>query len=293
LTNKSIGEIENTIKKCNEILLQVRAKRIRPGLDDKIITSWNALMIKGYVEAYKVFYDDKFLHGATRCADFMLNNLLKENTLYRIYKNGKVTIPAFAEDHAALCEALISLYEATANEKYLLKAKELMDISIEQFYDTDKNLFYFKSKNDAALIARKIDVNDDVIPSANSIFAKCLFILGFLFDENKYHSMVDNMLITIQAKIEKYPSSYSNWMQLILWKQKGFYQIIVTGKNIHGEMKLLNERYIPNAIKIKLLEASSIPLFTDKKILDDSRIYICKNKVCGLPIKSVEEMDLL
>ncbi len=292
LTNKSIDEIENVIKKCNKILLHAREKRIRPGLDDKIITSWNALMIKGYADAYKVFNDNKFLHASTRCADFMLNNLLKENTLYRIYKNGKVTIPAFAEDYAALCEALISLYEASANEKYLLKAKELMDISIEQFYDVDKKLFYFKSKNDEALIARKVDVSDDVIPSANSMFAKCLFILGFLFDENKYHDMVDNMLITIQSKIEKYPSSYSNWMQLILWKQKGFYQIIITGKDTQSEMKLLCEQCIPNAIKIKLLETSSIPLFKDKKILDESRIYLCKDRVCDIPIKSFAGMDL-
>jgi hypothetical protein len=275
---------------------------VRPGLDDKMITSWNALMIKGYADAYKVFNDDKFIKAATDCTDFILENLLKEKILFRIYKNlparqslerqagSKITIPAFAEDYAALCEALISLYSASGDEKYILKSKKLMDISIDQFYDEEKKLFYFKSKNDEQLVARKIDMSDDVIPSANSIFAKCLYQLGYLFDEVQYHEMVEGMLLAVQSKFERFPTGYSNWMQVLLWKQKGFYQIIITGINADEVKRELQKKYLPNAIIIALKRQSAIPLLADKQLSDETKIYVCKDKTCGLPMSKVDEM---
>ena len=290
LSGKSISEIENIIRKCNTILLEVRTKRVRPGLDDKMITCWNALMIKGYADAYQVFNDEKFLKVATDCADFILENLLKEDQLFRIYKNGKVTITAFAEDYAALCEALILLYEVSGEEKYIFKAKKIIDISIDLFFDTASKLFYFKSKNDEQLVARKIDMSDDVIPSANSMFAKCLYQLGFLFDETKYHEMVDEMLLAVQTKIERFPTGYSNWMQVLLWKQKRFYQIIISGKNADEVKTDLQNIYLPNAIIIALHHQSSIPFLTDKLISDETKIYMCKDKTCGLPMTTVEDV---
>jgi uncharacterized protein len=289
VTGKSISEIEKIVRKCNTILLDARSKRVRPGLDDKMITSWNALMIKGYTDAFKVFGDHKFLKVATDCTDFLLGNMLKENQLFRICKNQKVTISAFAEDYASLCEALISLYEVCGDESYLIQAKKLMEISIDLFYDSESKLFYFKSKNDEQLIARKIDMSDDVIPSANSMFAKCLFQLGFLFDETNYHKIVDEMLLAVQSKIERFPTGYSNWMQVLLWKQKGFYQIIISGKNADEVKKELQKFYLPNALILALNNQSSIPLLADKTISDEIKIYVCKDKTCGLPLSNVLE----
>ena len=290
VTGKSISEIEKIVRKCNTILLDARSKRVRPGLDDKMITSWNTLMIKGYTDAYKVFNDERFLNSAIKCADFILDNLLKEDQLFRIYKNGKVTIPAFAEDYASLCEALISLYEVSGDESYLIQAKKLMEISINQFYDSESKLFYFKSKNDEQLIARKIDMSDDVIPSANSMFAKCLYQLGFIFDETNYHKMVDEMLLAVQSKIERFPTGYSNWMQVLLWKQKGFYQIIITGKNADEVKREIQKTYLSNALILTLKHQSSIPLLADKIPSEETKIYICKDKTCGLPLSKLDEV---
>jgi uncharacterized protein YyaL (SSP411 family) len=289
LTGRPIEEIENRIRYCNEVLLEVRAKRIYPGLDDKVIISWNALMIKGYADAYKVFGDEIFLQKAITAADFIISNLWEDKTLYRIYKNGKVTIPAFSEDYAALCEALISLYEASADEHYIHKAKELLDLAIEHFYDAKKKLFYVKSNQDEQLVARKLDLNDDVIPAANSMFAKCLLLLGFLFDEAHYHEMADAMLIAVQSKIERYPTGYSNWMQVILWRQKGLNQIVISGKNREEEWKELNRYYFPNAIRLRVASSSQLPLLKDKQVSDTTKIYVCLDKVCGIPVNTVEE----
>ncbi|MFI5221560.1 MAG: thioredoxin domain-containing protein [Bacteroidia bacterium] len=290
LTGKNISEIELIISKCTEILLQARFKRIKPGLDDKMITSWNALMIKGYAEAYVVFNDAVFLNAAKNCADFILEKMLVEKELYRIYKKVKRSIPAFAEDHAALCEALILLYEASTEEKYIVKAKELMEISIRNFYEEDNRLFYFKSKNDTPLIARKIDVYDNVIPSANSIFAKCLYKLGFLFDKENYHRIAQGMIKQVQLKMETYPTGYSNWIQLLMWMRKGFYQVIVTGRNSDKELRELREFYLPNAIILSLKEKSAIPLLMDKVVSEETKIYVCRDKVCGLPLHDTGEI---
>lgn len=283
-TGLSISELEEIIDRCNVILLKEREKRIPPGLDDKMITSWNALMIKGYADAYKVFNDKVFLNAAINCTEFILDNLLKEDCLYRIYKSGKVTIPAFAEDYAALCEALISLYEANGNEKYLLKANVLMEVSITNFYDKERNLFCFTSATDAPLITRKIDVQDNVISSANSIFAKCLYKLGFLFDNNRYHDIAGEMITIVQEKMASYPTGYSNWIQLLMWMQKGFYQIVITGKACDKIKCDLQKRYLPNAIILSLTKQSEIPLLADKQISEETKIYVCKDKVCGLPV---------
>jgi len=284
LTKKSISEIESTINRCNKILLGERAKRIRPGLDDKMITCWNALMIKGYADAYKVFGEKKYLEAAIKCTDFILDKMIVEKTLYRIYKFKKITIPAFAEDYAALCEALISLYEASGDEKYIVKAKEILDWAIDCFYDAEKGLFCFKSRNDSPLITRKIDIQDNVIPSANSIFAKCLYVLGFLFDEERYHQLADKMIITVQSKMEAYPTGYSNWIQLLMCMNKGFYQVIVTGKNQQNELTKFKRNYMPNGVLISHSSISSLPLLKDKPLSDKMKFYVCKDKVCGLPV---------
>lgn len=290
LTRKPIAEIEKTISECNAILLKAREQRIRPGLDDKIITSWNAMMIKGYADAYKVFGEQAFLDKAITCADFLLHHMMVNGKLFRIYKNGKVSIPAFAEDYALLCEALISLYEVSRNEDYLNHAQNLMQLSIDHFYDETIKLFYFKSKEDIQLVARKVDTNDDVIPSANSVLGKCLYKLGFYFDKPEYHVMAKDMIRVVQAKMEKFPSGYTNWMQLAGWVNKGFYQVIVTGKEAKELYLDLLHFYIPNAIVLYLDKPSAIPLLADKVIHTETQVYVCNDYTCGLPVDNIEDV---
>lgn len=290
LTSMSIVEIEKIIQKCNTHLLTERDKRIKPGLDDKAITSWNALMISGYAKAYQVFDEPEFLKMAKRSADFILENLIIEKRLYRIYKNGKVSIPAFAEDYACLTEALIQLYQVTFEEKYVLEANALMELSIPYFYDADRKFFYFTSINDEALIARRIDFNDDVIPSANSVFARCLQMLMYYFSNTDYENILDGMLQSIKPKIDKYPTGYSNWLQVMLNKEKGLYQIVLSGKDYKGAQNELDQIYLPNAVYALVQKDTQIALLKDKPMSDALSIYVCIGKTCGLPQNNVQSV---
>ena len=289
LTGKTIIEIEQIIKKCNALLLTERSTKTKPGLDDKVITSWNALMISGYCEAFKAFGEEEFYTSAQKALDSILQHLWVDKTLYRIYKNGKISIPGFAEDYACLTKALIDFYQISFDEKYLIKANELMELSIAYFYSEEKKLFYFKSSTDVALIARKLDLTDDVIPSANSIFGHCLQALSFYFSNNHYEKMVDDMLLLVQQKFEKTTSSYTNWMQLSLNKIQGVKQIVIAGPEAKNYFAQLNQNYLPNTLFALAAEQSVIPLVKDKLPIENkTTIYICQDKTCGLPVFSLE-----
>lgn len=287
LTGKSIGEIEQVIKGCNDRLLSARANRVRPGLDDKMITSWNALTIKAFADAYLVLGNGNYLAIAKSAADFIMNTMWQKDSLFRIHKNGVTSIKGFAEDYATTCEAFIRLYEACSDEVYITFAKQILDAAIAKFYDEKSALFYFKSHDDEQLVARKIDINDDVISSSNSILAKCLMQMGYLFDENKYHQICDKMLLQIQPKLKKHPMGYSNWFQVVLHKWYGFNQLVCVGMDAEQYRFDLHKQYLPNKLALVVIEKSEIPLLVDKEIANVTKFYRCVDKSCGLPANSI------
>ncbi|MEA3443827.1 MAG: thioredoxin domain-containing protein, partial [Bacteroidota bacterium] len=214
----SLKELNKQVSEAKKILLEERSKRIRPGLDDKILTSWNALMLKAYVDAYRVFDDKEYLKTALINADF-INAKMKsdDNSLNRNYKNGKATINAFLDDYAFTIDAFISLYQATFDEKWLTEAQQLTEYAIEHFYDENTGMFFYTSNTDPELIARKIEVSDNVIPSANSEMAKNLFVLGRYFYNNKYIRKSERMLKNVKQNALRGGVYYSNWNILMAW----------------------------------------------------------------------------
>ncbi|MCK5704895.1 MAG: thioredoxin domain-containing protein, partial [Cyclobacteriaceae bacterium] len=189
------SELAKRVLEAKKLVLKERAKRIRPGLDDKILTSWNALMLKGYVDAYRIFDDKNYLDIALRNAEF-INTKIKSGDyrLYRNYKNGKASINAFLDDYAFTIEAFISLYEATFDEKWLEDARQLTTYALAHFYDGESGMFFYTSDIDPELIARKMEISDNVIPSSNSQMAKNLFVLGQYFYNDDYIQKSKTML---------------------------------------------------------------------------------------------------
>ncbi len=290
LTGQHIGEIEQVIERCNAKLLAHREQRTRPGLDDKTITSWNALMIKAYADAYLTFDDIDYLRSALQAADFVMGRMWQEEKLYRIYKNGKVSIHAFAEDYGLTCEAMTRLYEASGDEKYLLFAKQVLDSCISRFYDEEKGVFYFKSRTDRQLVSAKVDLNDDVIPCSNSVLSKCLLVLGYFFDEEKYHKMADDLLKNVGKRAETNPGGYSNWLQVMLMKHHGLRQLIVSGKDANKQLPLLSNQYYPDKVLAVANDSTQVPLLKEKGTKGELRFYLCHGKTCGLPLSSVIEV---
>lgn len=291
----SLQTLQEKKKKWKKILLQYRNKRPKPRLDNKTLTSWNGLMLKGYVDAYKVFNKKEYLDAALKNAHFIVEKQLqKDGSLLHNYKEGKSNINGYLEDYASLIDAFIALYEVSLDQQWILKANELTNYVYTHFFDTEKHLFYFTSTKDAKLISRNFEYRDNVIPSSNSMMAKNLFILSHHFDNQKYAETAVQMLKNIQAQIETYPSGFSNWLDLLLNYQSNFYEIVIVGEDAKTKTAEINKHYIPN----KLIAGSSTnlksPLLEMRYIENETMIYVCVNNACKLPVSDPEKaLELL
>ncbi len=284
----TVQELNIILKRSKEKLLLVRNKRIHPGLDDKILTSWNALMLKGLTDAYQAFADEKFLKTAIKNADFLQKNMMREDGgIYRNYKNGSATINGFLDDYAILIEAFIGLYEVTFNEEYLIQARALTDYVLDHFRDNESGLFFYTSDEDEALIARKYEIMDNVISGSNSIMAWNLKRLSLFFDKERYQKIYRHLLKTVEPHIKSYGSGYANWASLLLEEVKGTFEIAVTGVDFTQKRKDLEKLYIPNKI-ILGGKIGTLPLLKDK-FVGQTRIFVCKDKTCQLPVSEISE----
>ncbi len=284
-----VSELEKKKTTWQNKLLQARNKRAHPSLDDKAITSWNALMLKAYVDAYRVFDEENFLRIAEKNARFILTKQIDEQgRLSRNYKAGKTTINAYIEDYATLTEALICLYEVTFDETYLQTAYKLTTYATAHFFDPKSGLYFFSSDEDPALISRKIDIDDNVIPSGNSIMATNLFKLSHYFDKPDFFNKSNHMLKAILSKAKAYPPGYSNWLQLGLDRAGSYYEIALTGDNSIEKLKELNQYYIPNKLIAGSKSESNNPLLKNRFQNNETWIYICVDKTCQLPTSDVK-----
>ena len=285
--------LQKKISELKKKVLAVRETRIKPGLDNKILTSWNALMIKGYADAYSVFHDKEFLNSALKAANYILENLSREDgglwhCAGRDLKS-RPTINGFLEDYAFTIEAFISLYQVTFDEHWLYKAKSLLEYSLAHFHDSSSAMFYFTSDLDTALIARKMEIQDNVIPSSNSTMARSLFYLSNYFDNKNYLELSEKMLMQVQEGIPQYGSAYSNWAMLMQHFLYPFYEIAIVGNSVDEKRKELSERFIPNAIFAGSKGESKLPLLQERFVQDKTYLYICLNKTCKLPTENTEE----
>ncbi len=288
--NISVDELEDKIQAVNQKLLINREKRIRPGLDDKTLTSWNALMISGLIKAYQVFNEQRFLDAALKNAEFIVNTqTTEEGTLLHSYKEGSSKLDGFLEDYCFVIESYIDIYQANFDEIWLERAQSLMDYSIENFYDSERGMFYFTEKGAKGLVARKMELNDNVIPASNSSMAKSLNNLGLLFDNQSYTDMAKTMLNNIQPHISNYGAGYSNWGQLYLNKVFPYYEIAIVGNGLNDKASELNTSYIANKLLIGSIIPSELPLLENKYVEGETYIYVCVNKACQLPTTIVGE----
>ncbi len=276
------------VRLAKEKLLAKRASRIRPGLDDKCLLAWNAMMIKGLAEASLVFENDEYYNRAKQAGEFILAHMVDGgNGLSRNYKNGKASIAAFLDDYAFLIEALIALYEADFNEKWLVEAKKLTDFVLVKFKDQDSSMFFYTSSDSEALIARKHEIMDNVISASNSVMAQNLQKLGLFFDDESYRNQAVTMLSSILPRIKAYGSAYSNWSIQLLNEVFGINEVAMVGDELEIEKVKLHKIYIPNKITLGGTK-NELPLLKDKQS-QQTKIYICRNKTCQLPVSTVAE----
>ena len=267
-----------------------RKDKKKPSLDYKIITSWNGLMISGYVDAYKAINDDIFKDEAINAGEFIYSNLLrKDGGLYHNYVNGKSKINGYLEDYATVIQASLDLYEITLNQLWIERALELSKYVFDNFSSSESELFYFTSNKDEDLISRSIEFRDNVIPSSNSIMAKNLFKLYHYFDKEDYYEKAKQMSLSVSKEFEAYPSGYSNWFDLIYSLKSNYYEVAVVGENAIEKVKKINSKYIPNKLIIGSTSENNLPLLRNRYIEGKTLIYVCVNKACKMPTENIEE----
>ncbi len=278
-------------RKWKEILLKERNNRTKPRLDDKILTSWNALMMKGYLDAYRVFGENDFLKIAEKNANFILNNQIrKDGGINHVYKNGTSTINGYLEDYALTIDAFISLYENTLDQKWLLKAKDLSNYTLKHFYDDKNKMFFFTSDEDDKLLTRNIEYLDDVIPASNSVMAINLYKLSLYFDNHQFSKTAITMLNNVKPEMNDHPQSFTNWFDLMLNHTNSYFEVAIVGKEALLKVNELNKTYIPNKlIAGSTSENNSLPLLENRYDSNNTYIYVCVNKTCKFPVSKVKE----
>ncbi len=282
-----VADLLTLIAKGKSVLFKARDSRIHPPLDNKALTAWNALMLKGYVDAYRALGNKTYLEAALKNGNFILEKVMQaDNRLNRNYKDGKSVINAFLDDYVLTADAFISLYQATFDEKWLYKAKDLTAYVLEHFKDEGSDMFYYTSDIDPPLVTRKIETADNVIPGSNSMMASNLHLLGLYFYNLEWVEKSQKMMHVMAETITttQSPDFFSNWCQVYLDHVRPPYEVAIVGSDAEAKRNELAANFIPNAILLGGKDEGTLELLTDKLQEGETMIYVCRNKVCKLPV---------
>jgi uncharacterized protein YyaL (SSP411 family) len=286
-TPETLQHHKSRVKK---LLLKVREERPRPRLDDKVITSWNGLMLGGLCDAFRYCGLEDGRQKALDTAGFMEAGLSRpDGGLLHSFKEGGKSVNGYLEDYAAVIQGYIKLYGIIQDPSWMDRARELATYCLEHFAEAGQPLLYFSSSLDRALIRRTLEVNDSVMPASNSLMAKNLFTLGAFFSQTDYTARARDMLDAVKGSLQRYPGQYSNWMHLALWMDDPFYEVVITGPEALEKMGSLQGHYLPHVLLAASKEPSSYPLFEHRHRNDSTRIFICQFGQCRQPVLSASD----
>ena len=290
--NVSEEDFLTSIEASKTKMMSARDTRVRPGLDDKVLTSWNGLMLQGFCDAYRAFGNEAYRQTAIRNGEFLVKNMMQpDGRLNRNYKDGKSVINAFLDDYAAAANGFIALYQITFDEVWLNRAKQLADYTRAHFKDEKTGMFFYTSDQDADLIVRKKELSDNVIPASNSMMARALHALGTYLYKPEMQETAAQMLNNMKPQFQEGSETafYSNWLRLWLDLSRSPYEVAIVGDDWDAKRKAISANYIPNAFLLGGKTEGTIELLKDKLQEGETMIYVCQNKVCKLPVTEVEK----
>ena len=283
-------ELESSIEKSRLILKKHRKSRIAPGTDDKIIVSWNGLMISSLAKVSSALDNSRFFSVASRAVSFILEKMSKKDgSLYRTHRNGISHIDAFAEDYAFFGNSLVDMYESSFDPSYLKEAKKFADILIDNFYENG----IFKQSLSKNIVINIKNGMDNATPSF--IFMSCLFLsrLSYYYDIQKYRNIVKETLENFGHSINDYPYAHSTALLVHNFLSKGPIEIAIAGDKPDGKLvKIFRTYLLPYKIMALSDKDLDIPLLSEKLKIDNKETsYICHNYSCDRPINSSKELD--
>ena len=282
--NLTFQDLQTKKQSWEKLLYTEREKRNKPRLDDKCLTSWNGIMCKGFLDAYKAIGTEKYLEIGLQTAHFITQKVWStDGNLFHNYKNNKATINGYLEDYAHVIQAFITIYEITFDESWLFKSKQLTDYCLDHFYDEPSGFFSFTSNLDEKLIATHFETEDNVIPASNSVMANCLYKMGIYFENPYYEKVCNRMLNHIISNID-YPSAYSNWMHLFLNFSDKNKELAICGPNAIEFTKKINAQFLPNITVAGTNKSTELAFLKNRFEEHKDLFYLCENKTCELPI---------
>ncbi len=286
-------ELQHSIDQVRPIVYQARLKRIPPGLDDKIITAWNGMMISAMAEAARVFGQARYLDAAINATDFLLRILSRpDGGLYRTCRENKAHLDAYLEDYAFLIEALIDVFEAGGSERYLTEAVRLAERLIQDFSDQEHGGFFTTAKDHEALILRSREGPDGATPSGNAVAAMALARLSFHFGQEDFRDAATQAIRAYGQQIAQIPRGFAKTLIASDLLLKGPVEIALVGTpgdlGLEALSKELRRHFVPNRVIAHIdpnKSKSTHPLLKDKTLVQGKpALYICKNFACAAPI---------
>ncbi len=291
-------ELASRLKGWLEALRAVRAKRVAPALDDKILTGWNGLMIAGLAKGGRVLGEPRYTQAAAKAARFILDHMRKDGRLFRTYRDGQARLTGYLSDYAFLVEGLLNLYEATFDAQWLTEAVALTDLSITHYFDKKGGAFFFTADDGERLLARSKQPRDSAIPSGNSVQAMNLLRLAVLLDRKDYRAKAESIFRAFGSQVAESPGAFERLLCAADFYHDRVREIAVIGDPALPEtvslLRTIYDRYLPNKVVVGASGAggeTDLPLLKGKtRRKGKSTAYVCEGYRCKLPVTTPAEL---
>jgi uncharacterized protein len=292
MDREKLGEMLNRGRK---LLFAEREKRIKPFRDEKVLTAWNGLMLAAFAEASAVLGNAEYLAIARRNADFLLENLQKNGRLLRSWKDGKAKLNAYIEDYANLTDGLAELYQVSGELRYLIEARRLADLMVDEFWDEENGGFFFTSNDHEELLVRNKDFFDNATPSGNSVAADVLQKLAKLVGDDRYDRFASTIMRLSANQIRQYPQGFGRALSAMEFSVAPLKEVVLIGQHGSELEREVWKEYLPNKVTVRSnspeKESDTVPLVAGRTMIDDqTTVYVCENFTCQMPVTKVEEL---
>jgi len=295
--NKTEDEIIDILKRSSKKLLDVRNERDQPGTDDKIITSWNSMMISAFSKGYRISGNEAYLDAAVNAARYFSEQFSKHGFIHRTFKNDTPKLNGYLDDYAYLANSLIDVFEITANPYFLDTAKKIADFMIEHFWDENEKSFYFTADTHESLIVRPKNYYDLSVPSGNSVAANALLKLHHLVNDEKFLQISKQILELNGTSAAENPFAFGYLLNVMNLYLKHPTEITIINSENSEIVNSLYKKFIPEGITIEIKDKENLdslskyPFFEGKEFLEKTSVTICKNFTCSLPLSKLSEIE--
>lgn len=299
LAGVSLERFTEIIQRGRKALLAAREKRVRPSRDEKILASWNGLMLRSFARATQVLGREDYCRTATRNAAFLLERMRHASKLWRTYKDGQGRLNGYLEDYAAVGNGLLDLWEATFDPRWFVAARGLAATMVSRFWDPAHGNFYDTGDDHEDLIVRPKNLQDNATPSGNALAAELLLRLAHYVGEPAYAELAADALRNLTDAVTKHPQAFGHWLCVLDFHLGSPKEIAISGDpeaaDTQAMLEIIHGMYLPNKVLAVGLPGSAVeeavPLLQGRSLQEGkATAYICRDFTCQTPITDLETL---